>query len=176
MRDGLNAAERPSFFALCGRNPWYAPYGASLGNSWRVAMEVNKWYSLWNAVGINVALAAYAGLGGWNGLDALVGSRPGSAAIFAPRQVRTQFSLWVVMVAPLMIGTSPWAIVASNLNVYKNTEVIAMDQDPLGIQGSILWEDCPLLPLPPQRDLLEFHIQLKTVLQGIPANRSGGRV
>jgi len=163
MRDALNATGRPIFFALCGWNPWYAPYGASLGNSWRVAVDVNNWSSLWNAVATNSELSAYASVGAWNDPDALLGSTPGSARVLAPHQVRTQFSLWAVMAAPLMIGSNIRAIGASDLDTYTNAEVIAVDQDPLGVQGGILWEDCP------PRDMLDLHVQSKTILDQVPA-------
>ncbi len=31
---------------------------------------------------------------------------------------------------------------AYDLETYSNTEVIAIDQDPLGIQGTVIWQNC----------------------------------
>ena len=39
MRDALNATGRPIFFSLCGWEAWYAPVGASLGNSYRIGPD-----------------------------------------------------------------------------------------------------------------------------------------
>ncbi len=43
MRDSLNATGRPMLFSLCGWRDWYAPAGASLGNSWRISPDVRHY-------------------------------------------------------------------------------------------------------------------------------------
>jgi alpha-galactosidase len=135
MRDALNATGRDIYFSLCGWNSWYAPEGWSLGNSWRIAGDCNRWPDVLNAIDTNVPLAKYARPGGWNDPDMLIGSNPSAAAHLTQEQSRTMFSLWAVMTAPLLIGSSirdlnPW-----DLQTYSNTEVIAVNQDPAGRQG-----------------------------------------
>ena len=66
MRDALNATGRPIYFSLCGWNSWYAPPGATLGNSWRIAGDCNAWPSILNAIKTNEPLAPDAKIGGWN--------------------------------------------------------------------------------------------------------------
>lgn len=143
MRDALNTTGRPIYFALCGWSPWYAEVGAALGNSWRVARDLNGFRELWNTVAINSVLAPFAGPGAWNDPDGLVGSTPGARVSMEPQQSRTQFTLWSIMAAPLMIGTSLRDLSQHDRETYTNEEVIAVDQDPLGRQGEILWESCP---------------------------------
>ena len=46
----------------------------------------------------------FAGPGAFNDPDMLLGSSPDAPAHLTPRQVQTQFSLWAVMAAPLLIG------------------------------------------------------------------------
>ncbi len=46
--------------------------------------------------------------------------------------VYVQFSLWAVMAAPLLIGSSVLNLTAWDLQTYTNDEVIAVDQDVLG--------------------------------------------
>ena len=75
--------------------------------------------------------------------DMLLGSSAGAVKM-TPQQSRTQFSLWSVMAAPLLLGSSMLSMSAHDLETYTNAEVIAVDQDPLGIQGQIVWENCPL--------------------------------
>lgn len=162
MRDALNATGRPIYFSLCGWKSWYAPVGATLANSWRVALDVRNWPSLWNAASINGKLAEFSRPGAWNDPDMLVGNVPGSKLRVTPNQTRTQFSLWSVMAAPLLIGSSIPKLDSYELETYKNTEVIAVDQDPLGIQGTILWEDCP------HRGLLDLQDEAKTGLSPVP--------
>lgn len=143
MRDALNATGRPIFLALCGWSPWYAEVGEALANSWRIALDLNGMYELWNTISINSELASYAGPGAWNDPDALVGSTEGARVSFLPFQSRTQFSLWAIMAAPLILGVNVLQISQYDLETYGNKEIIDVDQDPLGKQGGILWENCP---------------------------------
>merc|ERR1740121_843530 len=135
MRDALNATGRPIYFALCGWRAWYAPEGGSLGNSWRYGWDVNNWNGAWsNSIAPSVDLVQFARPGAWNDPDALLGSTPGSAVSLTQTQSRTQFTLWAMMAAPLMIGAQLLGLSEFDLETYKNTEVIAVDQDELGKQ------------------------------------------
>lgn len=143
MRDALNKTGRHIYFSLCGWNNWYAPPGYSLGNSWRIAGDCNGWDSIVNAIRTNEPLGKYAKPGGWNDPDMLVGSTKGSAVYNTPDQARTQFSLWSIMAAPLLIGSNILGLSQWDLETYSNTEVIAIDQDKLGQQGQVIWSNCP---------------------------------
>jgi len=48
---------------------------------------------------------------------------------------RAHFSMWCMLAAPLISGNDIRNISNETLNVLCNNEVIAIDQDPLGIQG-----------------------------------------
>jgi hypothetical protein len=47
----------------------------------------------------------------------------------------THFSLWAITKAPLIIGCDVRNISAATLSTLTNREVIAVNQDPLGVQG-----------------------------------------
>jgi len=47
----------------------------------------------------------------------------------------THFSLWAISKAPLIIGCDITKMTAATLSTLTNPEVIAVNQDPLGIQG-----------------------------------------
>lgn len=47
----------------------------------------------------------------------------------------THFSLWSISKAPLIMGCDVTKMTASTLAILTNPEVIAVNQDPLGIQG-----------------------------------------
>jgi hypothetical protein len=47
----------------------------------------------------------------------------------------TYFSLWAISKAPLLIGGDVTNMSQATLNIYLNPEVIAINQDPLGVQG-----------------------------------------
>jgi len=149
MRDALNATGRPIFFSLCGWHTWYAPVGRSLGNSWRISGDVSDWSSVYAAAQLNSELSPFAGPGGWNDPDMLVGSSAGGAIHNTPEQSRTQFSLWSIMASPLLIGSNLLGMSKYDLETYSNTEVIAVNQDALGVQGKPIASNCsPSVRLP----------------------------
>ena len=259
---------------LCGWNHWYAPVGAAIANSWRIAADCDEWANVYVAGGsrrasrshdsqlrdghrppaharpalpprprqsrsprgtrdrrrrhpsppfavrTNEALGQYAGPGAFNDPDMLLGSAtdapahltptqvlarvsrrgrarareeisetitcrglpgvdagggrstrargrvqsrrractlrqlglssparalPWASEALCPRralpstQVQTQFSLWAVMAAPLLIGSRLRDMPPSDLATYANAEVIEIDQDALGVQGHVVW-------------------------------------
>jgi alpha-galactosidase len=52
-----------------------------------------------------------------------------------PTEYRTHMSLWAIAKAPLLIGCDVRNISQDTLDLLTNPEVIAVNQDPLGIQG-----------------------------------------
>jgi len=50
-------------------------------------------------------------------------------------EYRTHFSLWALVKAPLIIGCDITKMSADTKEILMNTEVIAVNQDPLGVQG-----------------------------------------
>lgn len=150
MRDALNATGRRMYFDLCGWSPWYAPEGAALGNAWRVGYDVNTWEGVYhNALMVDQNLAAYAGPGGWNDIDALIGSVPTAAVYLTPTQSRTQFNLWCMLCAQLVIGGNILDMSAWDLETYSNTALIALNQDPAGRQAELVLHLCAAPAAPP---------------------------
>jgi alpha-galactosidase len=143
MRDALNATGRPILYSLCGWNAWYAPMGQSLANSWRIAPDCDEWANIYIAIRTNEQLSAHASPGSFNDPDMLLGSNPDAPASLTPTQVQAQFSMWAVMAAPLLIGSRLLSMPESDLATYSNEEVIAVNQDPLGRQGAVIWSNCP---------------------------------
>jgi alpha-galactosidase len=114
-----------------------------LGNSWRISDDCNEWPSIYEAIRTNQNLSSFASPGAWNDPDMLVGSSPLAAVYNTPAQSRTQFNLWSVMAAPLLIGSNILNITQFDLETYTNTEVILVDQDVLGKQGIVVFDNCP---------------------------------
>jgi len=142
MRDALNKTGRPIYFSLCGWSDWYAPVGWDLGNSWRISGDVNNYNDMYNSIHINSKLAGSARPGGWNDPDMLVGSSPQASVHLTQQQSRTQFSMWSMMAAPLLIGSNILNLTSFDYETYTNIEVIALDQDPLGVQGVPVYSTC----------------------------------
>mmetsp|Transcript_621 Transcript_621/g.2125 ORF Transcript_621/g.2125 Transcript_621/m.2125 type:complete len:472 (+) Transcript_621:15-1430(+) len=143
MRDALNATGRPILYSLCGWNAWYAPMGATLANSWRIAPDCDEWANVYVAIRTNEKLALHVSPGSFNDPDMLLGSNPDAPASLTPAQVQAQFSMWAVMAAPLLIGSRLLSMPPSDFETYSNEEVIAINQDPLGVQGTVVWSNCP---------------------------------
>jgi alpha-galactosidase len=150
MRDALNRTGRAVVFQACGWNAWYAPEGAALANTWRIAADADDWLHIYRGIRTNEALGAFAGPGkGFNDPDMLVGSGQGTAVSITPAQSRTQFNVWAAMASPLIIGASLTDMTPWDLATYSNEKVIAVNQDPRGVQGRPVFSDCPGKPYVP---------------------------
>jgi hypothetical protein len=85
----------------------------------------------------NEKLAPFAGPGRWNDPDMMIAGMPG----LSETQNRAFFSLWCLMAAPLMAGNDLRGMTPSTVAVLTNLEAIAVNQDPLGAQGHVAWND-----------------------------------
>ncbi len=85
-------------------------------------------------------LAKYAGPGHWNDPDML---EVGNGKL-TPAENRLHMSLWAILAAPLLAGNDLSKMSPDTLAVLTNRDVIAIDQDPLGIQGDRVSETGPL--------------------------------
>lgn len=65
----------------------------------------------------------------------LLGSSSSAARSMGRSRSRTQFNLWAILAAPLMIGANVRQLNAYDLETYLNKEVIAVNQDPEAKQG-----------------------------------------
>jgi alpha-galactosidase len=58
-------------------------------------------------------------------------------------EYRTHFSLWAIMAAPLIAGNDIRAMSDTTREILTNREVIAVDQDSLGVQGWLVAQPVP---------------------------------
>jgi len=133
MRDALNKTGRPIFFSMC---EWGvddpAKWAKTIGNSWRTTGDISDdWYSMTSIIDKNDLWADYAGPGGWNDPDMLEVGNGGMTT----DEYRTHFSLWALAKAPLIIGCDITKMSQDTRDILMNDEVIAVNQDPLGVQG-----------------------------------------
>ncbi|MGI5441579.1 NPCBM/NEW2 domain-containing protein [Streptomyces shenzhenensis] len=136
MRDALRATGRPIVYSICewGENkPW--EWAADLGQLWRTTGDISdSWGSMLSILKQNLPLAPYAGPGHWNDPDMLEVGNGG----MTDTEYRTHFSMWSIMAAPLLIGTDLRTASPATFDILGNKEVIAVDQDPLGRQGTVV--------------------------------------
>jgi alpha-galactosidase len=69
-------------------------------------------------------------------------------------EYRAHLSLWAIMAAPLMAGNDVRRMSAETREMLTNREVLAVDQDSLGVQGLLVAERAPELQvwMKPLRD------------------------
>ncbi|MGA7712509.1 MAG: glycoside hydrolase family 27 protein [Rhizomicrobium sp.] len=148
MSQALQASGRPIVFSLCewgNSNPWL--WAANIGNLWRTTGDIyDHWegknangYSIgvMNILDMQVELAPYAGPGHWNDPDMLEVGNGG----MTDTEYRTHFSLWAILAAPLIAGNDLSDMSAQTKAILTNKEVIAIDQDPLGIEANRVAKD-----------------------------------
>jgi alpha-galactosidase len=102
-------------------------YGSDIADDWPSVLEN---YSEDNTPG----LAAYAGPGHWNDADML---EIGNGGLNLTEE-QSQFDVWAELASPLLLSTDLSKLTPAELAVVKNKDVIAVDQDPLGKQGTIV--------------------------------------
>jgi alpha-galactosidase len=133
MRNALAATGRPILFSLSEwgqANVW--TWGAQTANAWRTTGDISASFSsMLSNFHANVALAQFAGPGGWNDPDMLEVGNGMSAT-----EDQSEFSLWAEMAAPLIAGTNLQTASATTMSILTNKNVIAVDQDSLGKQGT----------------------------------------
>lgn len=105
-----------------------------LANLWRTTNDIkNNWAAIIDRAETNNAYAALARKGAWNDPDML---EVGNAGV-SDAEGRTHFALWALMKAPLLIGTDVTVATQQTIDTLGNEEVIAVNQDQLGIQGTL---------------------------------------
>jgi alpha-galactosidase len=147
MTEALKKSGRPILFSLCewGSNkPWL--WAKDVGNLWRTTGDiVDKWQTkkkddflgFLDILDLEDGLESYAGPGHWNDPDMLEVGNGGMTMA----EYRTHFSLWCLLTAPLIAGNDVRNMSDDVREILLNKEAIAVDQDPLGLQGRRVKKD-----------------------------------
>ena len=141
FRDALAKAGRPIVFSICewGSNqPWdWAP---RTGNLWRTTGDISdRWASMISILDLSSQHGHAARPGAWNDPDMLEVGNGG----MTDDEYRAHFSLWAIMAAPLMAGNDVRTLPVATRDMLTNKEVIAVDQDSMGVQGMLVQEPAP---------------------------------
>lgn len=145
MSNALKKAGRPIVFSLCewGDNkPW--EWGKPIGNLWRISGDIYPCFDCefhheegnWSSWGfMKIAemrkdIRKYSGPDHWNDFDMMeVGD--GMTNI----EDKTHFTMWSMLASPLIAGNDFRKMSKETLAILTNKELIAVNQDKLGIQG-----------------------------------------
>jgi alpha-galactosidase len=140
MADALKATGRPIVFSMCEwgeAKPWL--WAKDTGNLWRTTGDI---YAAWEGTNrgshgvldileMQNGLERFSGPGHWNDPDMLEVGHPGLTL----EESKSHFSLWALLAAPLIAGNDLSKMTPEVRAILTNREVIAVDQDPMGIQG-----------------------------------------
>lgn len=144
MRDALYKTGRPIVLSICewGDNkPW--EWAKPIGHLWRTTGDITDcWdceenHGSWSSWGImrildkQKSLRIHAAPGHWNDPDMMEVGNSGLSV----NESRAHFSMWAMLAAPLIAGNDVRNMSKETQEILTNKEVIAIDQDALGIQG-----------------------------------------
>jgi len=149
MADALRQSGREIVFSMCEwgtAQPWL--WAQNIGNLWRTTGDISDdfgtkkkahdWeHPMLQLLDWNEPLWPFAGPGHWNDADMLEVGNGG----MTPTEYRSHFSLWAMMASPLMAGNDIAHMDDKTKSILLNKEVIAVDQDRLGVQGRRAWKD-----------------------------------
>ena len=153
-----NCEEKKILYSICewGWNqPW--KWGGKAGNIWRTTPDIQPhWASVVGIYEVNVRLDKYARPGAFNDPDML---EVGNGNLTFDEN-KSHFTLWSMMAAPLILGNDVRDFIKEDgtvdkdnkiLQILTNKDVIAIDQDKLGIQckriKTNLFQDILVKPL-----------------------------
>ncbi|HWB25062.1 MAG TPA: glycoside hydrolase family 27 protein [Chitinophagaceae bacterium] len=143
MSEALKKAGRPIIFSLCewgSHKPW--EWAAPVGQLWRTTGDIGivfdsiKKFGGWTPMSAmyivdkEADIRQYAGPGHWNDPDMLEVGNGMTAS-----EDRAHFSMWCMLAAPLMMGNDLRKMTPETKATLTNKDVIALDQDKLGIQA-----------------------------------------
>jgi alpha-galactosidase len=144
MSNALKTAGRPIVFSLCewGDNqPW--EWGKPVGNLWRISGDIYPCFDCefkhpenWSSWGfmkiveMRKDIRKYSGPDHWNDFDMMeVGNEMNDT------EDKSHFAMWCMMASPLVAGNDFRKMSKETIAILTNKELIAVDQDKLGIQG-----------------------------------------
>lgn len=108
-----------------------------VATSWRISEDIrDNWNSVKGIIAQSLYLSAYAGNGRYNDMDMLEVGRS-----MSPTEDETHFGMWCIMASPLLIGCDMTTLKPETHALLTNREIIALNQDPLGLQAYVASTD-----------------------------------
>lgn len=115
---------------------WAYPgnWAHDISTSWRTTGDIyDGWESVKGILAENLYMSAYCYGGCYNDMDMLEVGRSMSQT-----EDETHFGMWCIMASPLLIGCNMETIRPAALELLKNKELIALNQDPLSLQAYVI--------------------------------------
>lgn len=145
MYDLLRGSGRDIIFSLSNSTP-FASIGelSKVANAWRTGGDIkDEWRSLKSRLLTQDKWAPYAGPGHWNDPDMMIvgwvgwgrGPRPTK---LTPDEQYSHMSAWCLQSVPLLLGNDLTKLDAFTISLVTNDEVLAVNQDVLGKQATVV--------------------------------------
>ncbi|KAG0244975.1 glycoside hydrolase superfamily [Mortierella sp. GBAus27b] len=120
---------------------WIGQYGQLWRHSDDVAVYrkdgESRWKSIMTNYQFNIRLARFQKPGNWNDPDFIITGDDEGLTI---DEQKSQFALWSIMASPLILSTDVTQLSREQVAYLTNKEIIAINQDPLGIQARMAWK------------------------------------
>lgn len=145
MYDLLRNSSRDVVFSLSNSTPFASMNELSkIANTWRTGGDIrDSWKSLKSRLLTQDKWAPYASPGHWNDPDMMIvgwvgwGKGPYPTHL-TPDEQYAHMSAWCLQSVPLLLGCDLTKLDAFTLSLLTNDEVLAVNQDPLGKQATIV--------------------------------------
>jgi alpha-galactosidase len=147
MRAALDGTGRPIVFSVCAWS--FYEWATRAGHLQRTTTDIKNFWtpdpnstdrgSIMTSLKTNQPLAAYGGPNHWNDPDMLeIGNSDNGAGNVTDVEYQSHFSLWAISAAPLIAGNDLRNMSATTKAVLTNKEIIAINQDAMGLQGALM--------------------------------------
>lgn len=140
-----------------------------IADSWRISEDIRPvWSSVRHIVEKNLYLSAYAHDGHYNDMDMLAvgyNIKPspfwedGLGLSYAEEEAH--FGMWCIMSSPLLLGCDIEYIPEETMRIITNSELIAVNQDPLGLQAHVVQHEGETYVF--AKDILRRHTGARAV-------------
>ena len=133
MRDALKETGRPIVYSV---NPEFRDMHdieklPSVANMARIGEDIDaSWDSVLRLIDVGANYAMLAGPGFWNDFDMLEVGRGMKVT-----EDRAHFAMWAMLASPLLAGNDVRKMSEQTREILTNNEIIAVDQDSLGMQA-----------------------------------------
>lgn len=125
-----NCGKDDVHFNIC-RWAYPGTWVTDIADSWRTTVDIwDGWESVKGILAENLYMSAYCRNGSYNDMDMLEVGRS-----MTPTEDLTHFAMWCIMDSPLLIGCDMRDIKPQTLALLTNSDLIALNQDPLHLQA-----------------------------------------
>ncbi|KAA6345438.1 Alpha-galactosidase A [termite gut metagenome] len=153
---------------------WMFPgtWVTEIADSWRISYDIaNKFdgnLGIFDIVEKNLYMSAYASPGHFNDMDMMQIGRN----TLTIDEEKSHFGLWCILCSPLMIGCDLRTIPQRTLDIITNREIIALNQDPLGLQAQVVSRSGKCIVLAKQIETAQGKVRAVALFNGENAAHS----